>query len=176
MSLSSQFKQSQLDAQDKQRTAELEKIGRACAYIAENFAEASKGISARALKGKERTWFQRRKTEKWIHGLKGVTRQDLAKPQEFFESIAGFRKLRDACASPDVDIYLWVYVSTGGPSVNISVNPTRPFSESAYTVDGAQIPLPSPAPVPAVSAASPAPVTLPPAAEKIVVMSPLRLK
>lgn len=173
MSLSSQFRQTQQDAQDKVRADEIAEIGKACSYIADHFAGAAKGIAARALKDKEKTWFQKRHTEKWLWSIEGLTRQELSSPGEIFENIPGFRKLRDACAAPENDVHLRVYISIDHTvAIHICVDPTRPFSESTFSSKGVSIPITTAAPPP--PPAPPAAVAAP--SERIVVMSPLRLK
>jgi hypothetical protein len=129
MSLSAKFEKSQADFQQATRAASLDNISRAMDKMAAGFPGAVSGIVARKAKGKEPNWFQKRKTEKWIWTNKGVTASDIT--PEFLEDIPGFRKLRDACADPAMDIKLRIYVTSGSDmSLKIDLDPTRPFKES----------------------------------------------
>ncbi len=130
MSLSSQFEKSQADFQQATRNASKARLSRTMEKMANGFAGAVQGIAARKAKGKEPNWFQKRKTEKWIWRTKGLASTDIT--PRFFEDIPGFRKLRDACADPKMDIRLRIYVTGGSDfGIKVDLDPTRPFKDSA---------------------------------------------
>jgi hypothetical protein len=133
MSLSAQFQKLQHDKLDPAKAANIIKIDRNLEAFANGFAAATRGAAARIASGKEPTQAQTNKMIKWIHDLKAITSDDLT--PKFLETLPGFRKLRDACADPAMDIRLELWVSEGrDPGIHISVNPTRPFSESCVSV------------------------------------------